>query len=76
MTARLYTPNGIGTYGSASSVYDRPDLLIKDLSGLKGPHVWLIEESGLQPVKVPSNWYELTHFHGGYARAILFAIKN
>ena len=76
MTARLYTPNGIDTYGSASLVFDRPDLLIKDLSGLKGPHVWLIEESDLQPVKVPSNWYELTHFHRGYARAILFAIKN
>jgi len=69
-----------GKYGNTSLIYDRTDLLLKDLPSLEtelagGSYVWYVTHAKNDPLeKVPVSWTQVDTYQTGYARAHLYKL--
>lgn len=70
----------LGKYGNTSLIYDRNDLLLKDISTLQvdgstGSYVWYVTHTAVDPSsKVPASWHQIDEYQTGYARAHLYQL--
>jgi hypothetical protein len=70
----------LGKYGNTSLIYDRDDLLVKDINlfqqQLPGrSYVWYVTHSTTDPsIKVPTSWVAVDTYQFGYAKSVLYKL--